>query len=100
MITEELLELQQQANEYQNLLYDHMLKSAPNIEQCVSCKEYYSRLTLHVCPVRRGSNEKPTTKSTSIRYRDGRVRFIEYVLIDLPVYWERCRRFRRAWGCW
>jgi len=35
---------------------------------------------------------------TTIRYRDGRVKIIQYVLVDLPsVFEKRGRRFRPAW---
>lgn len=38
---------------------------------------------------------------STIRFRDGRVMVIRYVLVDLPTRFEkRGRRFKRAWGIW
>jgi hypothetical protein len=52
-----VLELQQQANEFQNLLHEQMIRSAASIEQCPACKQYYSRIAGHECKLpERGKN--------------------------------------------
>ncbi len=45
-----LIELQQQANEYHNLMHEQMVRSSSGIEQCPQCHEYYSRIGGHACP--------------------------------------------------
>lgn len=40
-------------------------------------------------------------KTEAIKFKDGRIRVIEYVRVSLPATFERRgRRFARAWGPW